>query len=283
MEIQYKYNVVPTLNTLTLPNSVHQNNAVATKTEWEMYDTVEELAKSRKPTIDVKKEVNSLRYKMKKQDKSLYLILADAYKLFSVINTSNEPLKNKYRKDIESLQGKLGQKKTSTLIHTAIVRLVFDASEMERQRVSTYAAVLKNAAEGKVLTEDFSNWLEKVGGIDKASRLGRKSDVEPIDIDSALADLEHFEEMTTLSVSGFGKLVKNNDFEFKLAFCKWDSATGQLSIYKLIENEEKVKAAFKPFAKEVSEAAIKKVAGQALLDKVTNKNSAIGTALGELS
>lgn len=235
------------------------------------------------PTLNVIRTIKALRLKVSRRDKSLYVILADAYKLYLEINTANDSAKKQYIKDMKSLQKKLCGSQCSSVVHTAIIRLVFDGSDMERQRVSTYASVIKNAGEADVMPEDFSEWLQDAGGIDKVSRLNSKSTAEIIDIDSALDDLEYIDEMAVLAVSGLGQQVKNNNFEFKLAFCKWDSATGQLSIFKLIEDEEKVKSAFRPFAKEVSATALKKVKGQALLDKITGKTSAVDAALGDLS
>lgn len=283
MEIQRTVATIPQVQEAAAPAASSMNESTKSANEWEVHDTLEALIASRKPTIDVTKEVKALRLKMTKHNKSLYLILGEAYRLFFVINSASESLKKKYQKDIEVLQEKFGQKKSSKIVHTAIVRLVFDVSDMERQRVSTYASVLKNAVEANVQPVGFSEWLQNVGGIDTASRLGSSAVVEPIDIDSALADLEHVDKIATLPVPGLGRLVTNITFEFKLAFCKWDSATGQLSIFKLIEDEEKVKSAFRPFAKEVSAAALRKIQGQALLDKATGKGSAMRAALGELS
>ena len=277
-------NVATSSDTPTIPTDMNAANSMAAESEERGINSAQAtLLNKLKPTLNIEKAIKALRLKVSRRDKSLYVILAEAYMLYLQINTANDSAKTQYIKDMKSLQKKLCGSQCSSVVHTAIIRLVFDGSDMERQRVSTYASVIKNAGEADVMPEDFSEWLQDVGGVDKASRLGSKAVVEPIDIDSALADLEHADEIAVLPMSGFGKFVKNNDFEFKLAFCKWDSATGQLSIFQLIEDEDKVKSAFKPFAKEVSATALKKVKGQALLDKLTGKTSAVDAALGELS
>ncbi len=208
----------------------------------------------RNGSVNIKKEIQELQAKANDRASVLNSILNSAYRLYLKVESADEQEGAQYLGDLAEMLSESGISDNSKKTYTRIIRLIFNESEMDRQKISTYGNVLKNAALDDVQADEFLNWLQNVGGINKASRLKSESKHED-DIAEALSDLQLIEEVAIISDSSIASHIENNDFEFKLAFCHWDSATGELTIYRIIENEDKVKASFKPFAKEISDDA----------------------------
>jgi hypothetical protein len=232
-------------------------------------------------TLNLKTAIRALQSNVAERDNSLIKILATAYKLYDGVESSTGDSKSEYEQDIQEMLSECKVKTPSKKTYTKIIRLVFNKSDMDRRQVSTYGNVLKNARLTQVRSTDFIKWLEDSGGINAASRFGNKVK-SSVDLEEALRDIDAIEKIAIVPISDTSAHIVNHDFDFKLAFCKWDSATAQLTIYKLIEDEGKVMSAFKPFVSDVSEAVIAADEAELKTIKQQRRQSAVSVAAEEL-
>ena len=134
------------------------------------FDTTQEnaVSDSNQDVFDIEHEISCVRGSVKKRDGELISILSSAYEIYHKVETEEDE-KEEFITEIDRLLSNLGGSKP-TKTHTKIIQLIFGESDMDRRRVSTYAAVMRNAYEAGTAATDFSTWLKNSGGIDKASR-----------------------------------------------------------------------------------------------------------------
>lgn len=209
--------------------------------------------------MNIEIEIGTLQRAAQKRDNSLYRILRDSYKLYHTVEVSRPDMKFNYLQNIDGLCQEGNIKSKSTTLHTKVIRLVFARSEMNRQQVSTYANVLKNAFDVGTGPDDFHKWLKGVGGISTASRLASTNgsasfDVndddaraEGQDVDRVLELISKSDPIASITDPSISEKI-GSEYNFKLALCQWDYWSGELKILRLEEDEEKVKRHVKNFS-----------------------------------
>ena len=196
----------------------------------------------------------------------LYTLLSHCYGIYYQISIAAENEQEVLGKEIDklfNLEITEGREESKTL-HTKIVRLVFENNQPDRKQVSRYASVLRNAFDmdtqrdlytdsmARIAPLHFKDWIN-AKGIYKASQASKKTKIGEYDVDTALTDLMFMQSLAQVKSSAVGSQIQKGHDQFKLAICRWDDASKSLELYKIIEDEEKVKTVFKPYVKEVGE------------------------------
>lgn len=196
----------------------------------------------------------------------LYQLLDECYKIYYNISLAEQAQQQELEQEVENLFGALAvsDPNASKTLHTRIVRLVFEHSQPDRKQVSRYASVLRSAFESdtrrsqhvdqmyRVVPPHFKLWLSELG-ISQATKSAMQNKPSAYDVDTALSDLVLIKELAEVKNASVGSHIHKGQEEFKLAVCRWDDATKSLKVYKIIEDEEKVKSVFKPYVRELGD------------------------------
>lgn len=207
-------------------------------------------AKTTIPAFDVEQEIQNVRAEVKQHDGKLITILSSAYEIYyQIVNAKGEE-KKQLTADLKRLMERDAKESTAKTTHTKVVQLIFDSPEMDRRRVSAYAAILRNANKEYIKTHQFANWVKQVGGIDKASKLGSPDD--PTDYLPGAIDSLHKLHVADIEIdTAAASKISEGAGQIKLVFCIWNEDESKLQICKLIADEKKVQAALRPFAKSI--------------------------------
>ena len=198
------------------------------------------------PVFDIENKISSARGSVRKRDGDLISILSSAYEIYHMVET-DEDEKEESIVEIDRLLSEAKASKPKKT-HTKIVQLIFGESDMDRRRVSAYAAVLRNSIEADISPTDFSEWVKSAGGIDKASRINSEPRQE-LDVELALDQLTLLDPICVIDGKDISKHIKKTDCEFKLVVCIWDASSDELKAYRLIENQKIITSASRPLAK----------------------------------
>jgi hypothetical protein len=194
----------------------------------------------------------------------LYQLLEECYKIYYNICMAEDSQQTLLEQEVDSLFGTLivNDPGASKTLHTKIIRLVFETSQPDRKQVSRYASVLRAAFETdtrrtqyvdpmyRVAPLHFRSWINALG-ITQATKSAVPGKPLVYDVDAALSDLVLMKELAEVKNQAVGSQIHKGQEEFKLAVCRWDDAAKTLMVYKIIEDQEKVRSAFKPYVKEV--------------------------------
>jgi hypothetical protein len=239
-------------NIVRLPTAIDETSSNTTIAEiTELND-----ADNSSISFDLKAVITGLQVSCNSRDWLLISILATAYKVYAEIESASAQQQLVYLDELEALRFKSGLTTKPRKTYTKIAALIFTRSELDRQLISMYGNVLKNAYLANVTYEGFVDWLDDVGGIDAASRLNRKPREQKA-AENMLKYLQYIAPLGKASDEKLSKHVKNTTCEFKLTVSRWNESTGELDIYRIIEDEEVVKAVFAPLADEVKKEAFR--------------------------
>lgn len=200
--------------------------------------------------VDIKSKLQSLQLRASNRDSVLTTILSISYDVYNTVNRATDEDKASYLKTINSMIEKSDIATNPRRLHTKIIGLVFNKSDMDRRQASTYGNVLVNASIDKVKVSDFELWLKEEGGITKASRKhSEPPNGTPLGIEEILESLSDEDPIETLPTEKLEDAIEC-DNQFFVALCKWDRSTSELSIYKIDESDARIKNFVQSFTPE---------------------------------
>jgi hypothetical protein len=126
---------------------------------------------------------------------------------------------------------------------TRVVRAVFGSRD--RRRISTYSLVIRQAIKEKVLIADFSEWVEKRGGVQEISLSRSATYIKPAD--KAEIAKNNLKGKTPIGFAKSELLSQSADAQYLGDMCVLlaeQQADGSFGVYAVLRQDGLVKSAF---------------------------------------